>query len=221
MDGLSFDEQRAWLLAQLDGGDPADYLATFKTAPSKEDLLAEAKEMAGTLGEDLSQAGFLESTRFTASQINEHFGCWAGLREAVGLGPRKKPARRGATRDDMLTRLRAMVAKEGPGVTLRRFIEVTGWCQSTIFQRCGTWSELREAAGVGKRPRHRKVYADEELLNDVRRVWNELRLNDEGRTRFVTVLEYQRLGRISLDTVYRRFGLWKDVRALVEGIASD
>ena len=177
-------------------------------------FLAAGRRLAAEHGEALTFAAFQKATRISQREVRLWFNGWSNLRVALGLRPHPRVPRNVPTDEEVLDRLRTLVADEGPDVTLARFCVVTGWSSMLVQRRFGTFAAMRTALGLSPRPASRKRVSAEDVVADVARVWAELGRPD----RFPSVSAYERRGRHSRSTVYQRFESWAEVEVAVRAL---
>jgi hypothetical protein len=105
------------------------------------------------------------------------------------------------TRDDLIEAVKVAAAKCGTDLARSDFIRESGISEhqiSRLFPE-GRWSELKEAAGLDRNPRHNLPLDDEAILKEFHRVAAVL-----GQVPTWAVFAHR--ARISADVVRRRFG---------------
>ncbi len=173
---------------------------TLPTTPQQ--LLDIARPHFDEHGPNLTMTAFRRLTGVPRSRIVQHFGGWIALKSALGypaVGAPRRQVTPGRTAESILNALRKILPDAGPGITLYEFTRRTRISATCVYLQFGSWSELRQQAGLSRWPPARRLFTDEQLLLDVRHV-----INLSGKD--VTQESYSAFGRIGLHTLIRRFG---------------
>ncbi len=133
---------------------------------TKEQLLELVREAAEEFGEDITLGEFTRQSGVTNKPIVRLFGSWVKLKKAAGLNairPSGQPVR--FTREELIERLRELVAKRGD-VSRREF------CREVKISNNGlsgieTWGDLRKAIGLPPRVRGGKASWEKEHLAQI------------------------------------------------------
>lgn len=104
------------------------------------------------------------------------------------------------TAEEILEALRGLLRQEcGPDITLREFRQVTGISGFKVYDRWGTWTKLRVAAGLPRRMRAPVIYTVDELLREFHMASLQLE-------HYPTVAEFGQISRRGWGTLQQRFG---------------
>ncbi|MBI1348167.1 hypothetical protein GC163_17980 [bacterium] len=118
-----------------------------------------------------------------------------------------------ATRESLLAALRKLVRKCGPDVTLFDFREATGIPYHYVYDRWGSWTRLRQAAGLSPRKTLAKVYTDDELLQ----AYHDVAVRVDA---YPGIVQFNRLSPHCWNTLAARFGKHTEVqRAYLDWLA--
>ncbi len=109
------------------------------------------------------------------------------------------------TPDSLLAALRTLVEQRGPNITLFDFRQETGIPYYYIYDRWGSWTKLRRAAGLPARVELANVYSDDELLAAYHRVAAQLNA-------FPGIVEFNRLAGHSWNSLAARFGKHPEIQ---------
>ena len=191
-------------------------------------VLAEIRRVLGQFFGDRcpSRAEFDSFSRVSSSTVVKQFGSWAAAMGAVGIEyVRKKPTKPRIDTADLVADLKRILRMAGGRYFSTDFYLKNGgqYHPETIRRRFGNlrWAELCEKT-LGVRP-VRKVMvvvkktsrcppSRDELLQELRRVWNEF-----GRR--PTYGEFKSRSAIGMAVFERTFGSWK--RAIMELASQD
>ncbi len=173
-----------------------------KNTIQRTDVLKKARDLAEDYGERLTLTVFQRETGVAQRVIYDLFGSWKSVRMEVGLGAEAPRLPNKVTREEILERMREVVGELGEDVTMRVFMNETGFSGRMIETRFGSWGALREAVGLSRRARIQPLYTDEEILEDLYRVYRIF------RERPVYDKHKLRGGRISPGTICHRLGSW-------------
>ncbi len=187
---------------------------------SREDLLEEVRRVAAQVNKrTLTFPDFVRNSEVGIYPIEREFGTWRQALEAAGLSkafaksaPPAHPAPAGPSDEELLAEVRRVAAlMPTPVLPTPEFIKHSEVSPSTLRRRFGGWKEALELAGVGemyggsgRALAKRYSRSDEELLEDVRRVASLM-----GK-RELTKRDFLRHSDISVETLMRRFGGWKE-----------
>lgn len=169
---------------------------------TREEVLNQARELAESYGESLTLTAFRRETGLSQQAIYDLFGNWKNLRIAVGLTPEAPRARNKISKDSILELMQKQVEEHGELLTEFLFLKATGLSSRMIADRFGSWGNLRAAFGLKRRAKIQRYYSDEELLEDLYRVYRWCR----GRPVFAK--HRVRGGQIAPATIQFRFGSW-------------
>jgi hypothetical protein len=104
------------------------------------------------------------------------------------------------SREDLIAKAKDAAIQAGGSLSCTDFVRITGITEyyvSRLFPE-GRWSELRELAGLPRRPNDNEPITDEEILLEIHRV-----ISDLGRIPTMAVLESRM--NVSRATVTKRF----------------
>ncbi len=173
-----------------------------KKTYTRDVVLSLARGLVETYEERLTLTDFQRETGISQRVIYDLFGSWKSVRMEVGLGAEVPRDSNGITAEHILELMRNQVVEQGEQITMRRFMEETGLSARMIETRFGSWGALREVVGLSGRANILPQYTDEELLEDLYRVYRLV------RERPVYDKHKLRGGRISPGTFCHRFGSW-------------
>ena len=174
---------------------------------SRDEVLACALELAKEYGESLTLTAFRRETGYSQWLIFDLFENWKNLGTAVGLTPEAPRARNKVSKEEILVPMREMAEQHGEFLTELIFLKATGFSGRMIADRFGSWGALRQAVGLKARAKIQRHYTDEELIEDMYRVYRRYR----GRP--IYHQHQRRGGKISPGTIRDRFGSWEGAKA--------
>lgn len=189
-----------------------------------EELLEDLKRVAELLGlESLSQSDYGKHGKYSASTIERRFGGWNQAVKRVGLVARKVGEKKHESlKDDesFFEDLRCVAAKLGKdSITTGDYVRYGKFNGDGILRRYGSWNLILQKAGLKSTPYRLgkgKEISDEELFQDIERVWIKL-----GRQPTITDV---RNGEFCFgqNTFARHFGGWRSaLEAFIRYINSD
>ena len=180
--------------------------------PVKERLVKELKGVVAEVGPEVTWREFRARTGTRPVVVVRSFGSWGELRVAAGLERvSRRPQQRRYRSEDILARLRELVAERGPRITRAEFTRETGISDTTLTRHFGGWMMLRRRAGLVPRMEVAKRLSDDELLETFDGVARKL-----GRV--PTEMEFNRIAkRVRMQTLYKRFGRKEEVVRRWEG----
>jgi hypothetical protein len=94
-------------------------------------------------GEGITVEEFVDRTGVPLSQVRQHFGNWAGLREELGLPPRARIRKRYSD-DDILRQFHESAERLGRFPTIREFDAATGVSTTTLYRRFGPLAKVEQ-----------------------------------------------------------------------------
>jgi hypothetical protein len=204
---------------------PPDCNSLFATPSlSRKQIVRLVREVAADLGGGLTRRRFLCETGLDPEVIDRMFGGWRGLLHAVARASHRKRGdagredRRGCEsrdpsavgRDQLLQFVRKMSADHGAEFTQNEFCRRFGISPSYIIRQFGSWRNLRELAGVPIVVRRHQRYTNQELMDDLLRVYLLTGVRPSSTQHRL------RGGTIPPLTIKQRFGTWKIVRIAFE-----
>lgn len=189
-----------------------------------EELLEDLKRVAELLGLDrLSQSDYGKHGKYSASTIERRFGGWNQAVMRVGLVARKageqkhEPLKNDESFFEDLRRVAEELGKDS--ITTGDYVRLGKYNGDGILRRYGSWNLILQKAGLKPTPYRLgkgKEISDEELFQDIERVWIKL-----GRQPTITDV---RNGEFSFgqNTFVRHFGGWRNaLEAFIKYINSD
>ena len=189
-----------------------------------EELLEDLKRVAELLGlEKLSQSDYGKHGKYSASTIERRFGGWNQAVMRVGLVPRKVGEQKHESLkndESFFEDLRRVAAKLGKdSITTGDYVRFGKYNGDGILRRYGSWNLILQKARLKPTPyrlgKGKEIF-DEELFQDIERVWTKL-----GRQPTITDV---RNGEFSFgqNTFARHFGGWRcALEAFIRYINSD
>ena len=180
----------------------------------RDHLLRKARPFVEDFGERLTLHRFTSEARVRPQDIDDAFGSWSAMREALGLRRRALIGRTAPDADALIEVGRAM-ATEGLNPTVREFCDRAGVSEPTFRERFRFWADFAARCGLPPSPRRAKQHASAALLADLASVWRRAGGPTE---RFPTRQAYDRDGTYSAQTIHARFGSWADARRLCEAV---
>ena len=189
-----------------------------------EELLEDLKRVAELIGmRRLSQSDYGKHGKYSASTIEKRFGGWNKAIMRVGLVARKVGVRKHVTLkndESFFEDLRLVAAKlKKDSITTGDYEQFGMYNGDGILRRYGSWNTILQKAGLKPTPYRLgrgKEISDEELFQDVERVWIKL-----GRQ--PTIIDVRK-GEFSFgqNTFIRHFGSWRGaLAAFVRYVNSD
>ncbi len=178
---------------------------------SDEVLLDDLRSVALALGKEyVTKEEYNEHGRLSASGLQRRFRSWSRAHVLAGL---RKVRNYDATAEDCVDDLKAVAAKLGKSlITTLDYKEHGRFCVPLIQRRCGSFKAALRRAGLSPSPNARETLTDEQLFENLERLWEAL-----GRqpTKDNCV---KPLSRYSYGPYIRRFGSYR--KALEAFVAS-
>lgn len=181
------------------------------TLYTADDVREAFRRAVAEVGPSLTKRRFIHLTGISEAAFTRLFGTWTELRAAEGLPPNHRGSV-GTTAEDVRAAFRRISAVEGPGLTLERFVALSGYGEATIRRHFANWTGLRESDGPAEPRRRPPVISDERLLAEYARVEKVL-----GRR--PTFRELDHLSFHAGETFRKRFELlrWRRrIRAVID-----
>lgn len=166
---------------------------------STDELVAELRELAESVGGTPTMADMDAEGRFSPSTYQQRFGSWNEAVAAAGLQPNESTDADYGD-DELVADLRGFADEVGHTPSKRELREAGPHSPSTYAERFGSWSEAVAAAGLQPNEPSTTV-AESALLADLRRV-------TESLGRVPTRNEFAERGEHAPSTYDRRFGSW-------------
>jgi hypothetical protein len=183
---------------------------------SRHQILRHARQLFQIHGPALTRNEFIRITEISRDSIQKHFQSWLNLKQLIGQPPepvtRKVSESRAAPA--MLAEAKRLAKKHGQRLSLNLFNRETGISPSCVYREFGSWTALRIKAGLAPLNRTDYVVRGEQILCDMIRVEMITR-------RRITSTAYSAFGRLSLQTVIRRYGSWTIARNKLKAFWQD
>lgn len=191
---------------------------------SNEELLGDLLRVANLLKSNkLSRSEYKQHGKFGTSTISRRFGGWNNAISKIGLsvseiGQQKHEYLEKA--EDFFLDIKRIADELGKEyITTGEYEQYGKYNRSSMFRRYGSWDEILKMAGLKQTPYrigNNKSISDEELFQDIERVWLKL-----GRQPTITDVKNGEFS-FSQNTFTRRFGGWrKALEAFVNYINTD
>jgi len=190
---------------------------------SDEELLDDLRRVAELLNkENLSMPEYQKNGKYHPSTIAHRFGSWRNSLKMAGLSLTKTWAKHEYCEDETLfyEDMRLVANKLNKEyITAREYEQYGRFSISAQFRKHGSWSIMLEKAGLKPTPYRLgkgKEISDEELFQDIERVWIKL-----GRQPTINDVKNGEFN-FAQNTFTRRFSGWRGaLEAFVKYINSD
>lgn len=182
-------------------------LEEYKRELSDDEILADIKTVASNLGTDyISIATYKQYGKYSQCAIQNHFGSWKNALSIAGLrNARTAKELKRISDDEYYSDLRRVATLTHSTTVLYRDYQKYGkYAVGHFFQRFGEWDNALIAAGLEATGLARKRIGEQELFDEIERMWRLL-----GRQPTTTDIIKDRLSKYSIDTYKRRFGGWR------------
>jgi hypothetical protein len=108
------------------------------------------------------------------------------------------------SREEIVAGVRGLAAIYGERVGIKLFCLETGVPESQVYEHFRSWGEVREAAGLARRPGGVRRFSDDDCFAELDRVARSL-------GRFPRWHEFSRLAAMGWEVLHRRFGAKKAI----------
>lgn len=159
------------------------------------------RDLAAELDKTPTYKEMNEQGAHSASTCRQRFGSWNKAVEAAGLEPNRKHDSLDLTNDQLLEILRKRADRLGRTPTQDEMDAFGSPTAGTYDYRFGSWNDAVEEAGLEPNRKKATPYDDEKLLDDLRRLAEQL-----GKT--PTFREMRDHGNHSPKTYTDHFGSW-------------
>lgn len=167
------------------------------------ELLAELRRLADEHGDRPTVELMNDEGQYWVSTYRRRFGSWTNALTDAGFEPADARTTARISEEQLLAALNEMAAARGATPTFQEMERDGAYSPRTYVDRFGSWNDALGAAGL--EPRGSGKVSDADLLDDLRRLRNELGTQpvaDDVRER----------GEYSLATYQRRFGSWSGAK---------
>ena len=190
---------------------------------SDKELLDDLRRVAELLNkENLSMPEYQKSGKYHPSTIAHRFGSWRNSLKMAGLSLTKTLAKHEYCEDETLfyEDMRLVANKLNKEyITARDYIQYGRFSISAQFRKHGSWDIILQMAGLKPTPYRLgkgKEISDEELFQDIERVWIKL-----GRQPTISDVKNGEF-KFAQNTFTRRFGGWRGaLEAFIRYVNSD
>ncbi len=182
-------------------------LDDYKRELTDDEILADIKSVASSLGTDyISIATYKQHGKYSQCAIQNHFGTWKNALSLAGLrNTRTSKELKRISDDEYFSDLRRVAALTHSSTVLYRDYQKYGkYAAENFFKRFGEWDNALIAAGLEATGLARKRIGEQELFDEIERMWRLL-----GRQPTTTDIIKNGLSRYSIDSYKRRFGGWR------------
>lgn len=192
-------------------------LNEWKTQLTDEEIIADIKKMATTLGKNyISIATYKSYGKYSQTAIQAHFGTWKNALTLAGLRTERNSAELKLISDeeyfDDLRRVANLINKKT--VPYKEYRKYGKYSAEYIFSRFGKWNDFLKKAGLEPTGFIKDRITEQECFDEIERMWRLL-----GRQPTSTDIIKAGICNYSIDTFKRRFGGWrKALEAFVEYI---
>ena len=191
---------------------------------SDEDILQDMRRVAEYLRkQDLTRDEYRQYGKFGSTTVYRHFGTWNKALDLAGLmishlGVTKHPACN--SEEDFISDLRRSVELQNANtITLGEYRKIGKYDVSQMLRKYHSWDCILHLAGLDStvyRIGKGKEISNDELLEEIQRVWNEIKRQPKVKDFHDGLFKY------SLNTYARRFGGWQNaLYAFVKWIDDD
>lgn len=190
---------------------------------SDEEFLDDLRRVAELLKkENLSIPEYQKNGKYHPSTIARRFGSWRNSLKKAGLSLTKTCAKHEYCEDESLffDNMRVVASKLGNDyITYGDYKEHGKYVLTNVLRKYGSWNILLQMAGLKSTPYRLgkgKEISDEELFQDIERVWIKL-----GRQPTITDVKNGEF-KFAQNTFTRRFGGWRGaLEAFVRYVNTD
>lgn len=178
---------------------------------SDEELLKDLRSVAERLHKDfVTKDEYDKLGRLCSATFQKRFGTWCRANELAGL---KRIRNYQATADDCIADIKRVAASLGTNcITSQDYKQHGHFSVPLISRRVGSWGEAITKAGLKLSPLYHKTITDEELFENLEKLWEKLGRQPIGKD-FV-----KPFSRFSYSVYPRRFGTYR--KALEAFVAS-
>lgn len=191
---------------------------------SEEELLNDLRRVAELLNSDsFSRSEYQKYGKFSYSTITRRFGSWNNAIKAIGLKVYEVSPRRHEfleREEDFFSDLRLIAESlRKDYITVGEYEQYGKYYRGVLLQKYGSWDAILQMAGLKPTPFRLgkgKEISDEELFQDMERVWIKL-----GRQPTINDIKNGEFS-FAQNTFTRRFGGWRGtLEAFVKYINSE
>jgi len=191
---------------------------------SEEELLNDLRRVAELLNSDsFSRSKYQKYGKFSYSTITRRFGSWNNAIKAIGLKVYEVSPRRHEfleREEDFFSDLRLIAESlRKDYITVGEYEQYGKYYRGVLLQKYGSWDAILQMAGLKPTPFRLgkgKEISDEELFQDMERVWIKL-----GRQPTINDIKNGEFS-FAQNTFTRRFGGWRGtLEAFVKYINSE
>lgn len=192
-------------------------LNEWKTQLTDEEIIADIKKTAATLGKDyISISTYKSYGKYSQTAIQAHFGTWKNALTLAGLRTERNSAELKLISDeeyfDDLRRVANLINKKT--VPYEEYRKYGKYSAEYIFSRFGKWNDFLKKAGLEPTGFTKDRITEQECFDEIERMWRLL-----GRQPTSTDITKAGICNYSIDTFKKRFGGWrKALEAFVEYI---
>jgi hypothetical protein len=182
-------------------------LDDYKRELTDDEILDDIKSVASSLGNDyISIATYKQYGKHSQCAIQNHFGTWKNALSLAGLrNTRTAQELKRISDDEYFSDLRRVASITHSTTVLYRDYQKYGkYAVEHIFKRFGEWDTALVAAGLEETGLARKRIGEQELFDEIERMWRLL-----GRQPTTTDIIKNGLSKYSIDPYKRRFGGWR------------
>lgn len=202
---------RSWPETRERVGLPPKGRSNGRRKYTREDVQTAFRKAVAEVGPAIRLLEFCERAGFRVRVVMCRCGSWNELRASEGL-PRNKRGQKAAPKEKILESCRRIVTEVGKGLTLREFCRRSGYTETMVHRRFGSWRALREAEGVPENKPQLPDIPDEAIRAEYARIKKLLR-------RPPKFSELGTLSKYGEDTFRRRFRLFEWRAALQRAMA--
>lgn len=169
---------------------------------SPELLLADLQRVNSLVSGVPSASDYRKHGEYGVSTFYRHFDGFKDAREQAGI---TGEVQTGPSDEELIEDLRRVDSSLEKTVSTNDYKEEGEYAPNTILRRFGGFTEARKAAGIEGDPNSEPRLSDEELFEDVRRVYEKL---GEPPSEY----QYREHGAHAFKTLRKRFGPIRDIR---------
>lgn len=182
-------------------------LNEWKTQLTDEEIIADIKKTAATLGKDyISISTYKSYGKYSQTAIQAHFGTWKNALTLAGLRTERNSAELKLISDeeyfDDLRRVANLINKKT--VPYEKYRKYGKYSAEYIFSRFGKWNDFLKKAGLEPTGFTKDRITEQECFDEIERMWRLL-----GRQPTSTDITKAGICNYSIDTFKRRFGGWR------------
>ncbi|MBW3539277.1 MAG: hypothetical protein KY476_03330 [Planctomycetes bacterium] len=163
------------------------------------EIIAAVRQLAAEAGPHITFAMLHQRIGISTSTVHSRFGGWSKLCEAAGVAVRTLGRRSRHTPESLLQALIGLLKSGRTRISRCDFSRQTGISKDAILSHWGSWSALREAAGLSPQEVSRPRFSDDDLLAEFDRVMRKL-------GRFPSEREFDAEACCAMFTLRRRLG---------------